>query len=56
MKPLAESGRQFEDSIVRHKHYDIAGGIQDGGADFASLQVPVDFGAQLRIHLAVDVG
>ncbi len=47
MQPLAEAGRQLEDAVVGYQHHHIARRVQHGRADFAGLQMLVDFGAQM---------
>ena len=56
MQPLAESCGQLEDAIVGEQHDDVARGVEHRGADLAGFKMLVDLGAQVRVHLAVDVG
>jgi len=56
VKPLTESDGKLEDTVVSHKNDDISRRIKNCRANFASLEVAIDLRAQVRVHLAIDVG
>jgi hypothetical protein len=41
MKATAEAGREFENAIVTSQNEDVPRRIEDGGTDFAVLQMPL---------------
>lgn len=55
MQTLTEVERQFEHAIVGHKHDDVACGVKDRGADFASRQMALNLCAHLGVERVVNV-
>jgi len=56
VEALAEAGGESEDAVVGDEDDYVVGGVEDGGTDLTGFQVPVDFGAQGRVHFAIHVG
>jgi hypothetical protein len=60
---LAEAGvqafavayREFEGPVIGGEDEDVAGGIEDGGADFAVLEVQLDFTEKQRVELVIEI-
>ena len=55
METFAVAYRELEGAIVGGEDKDVAGGIEDGGADFAVLEMEFDFAEKQRIELVIEI-
>jgi hypothetical protein len=55
VEAFAVAYREFEGAIVGSEDEDVAGGIEDGGADLAVLEVQLDFAEEQRIELVIEI-
>ena len=55
MEALAEADWEFEGAVVGGENDDVAGGIENGRADFAVLEVAFNVGAEFDRDTVVNV-